>query len=202
MTCSARPPPPPMTRSATILLRAAIHAIGKAAQGRGIYEGPGISIKLSALHPRYSRAQRERVMAELLPRVLDLARLAHQYDIGLNIDAEEADRLELSLDLLEAMCFDEALAGWNGIGFVVQAYQKRAPFVIDYLIDLAQRSGHRLMVRLVKGAYWIPRSSARKSRAWKLSRIHAQESTPCVYLACARRLPGCAASDISSVRHP
>src|SRR5690606_29559381 len=106
----------------------AIHAIGKASHGRGIYEGPGISIKLSALHPRYSRAQRDRVMAELLPRMRDLAALARSYDIGLNIDAEEADRLDLSLDVLEALCFDAGLAGWNGIGFVVQAYQKRAPF--------------------------------------------------------------------------
>ena len=113
----------------------AIHAIGKAAAGRGIYEGPGISIKLSALHPRYSRAQRERVMAELLPRVKALTALARSYDIGLNIDAEEADRLEISLDLLEALCFAPELDGWNGIGFVIQAYQKRAPFVIDYVID-------------------------------------------------------------------
>ncbi|MCB8880207.1 trifunctional transcriptional regulator/proline dehydrogenase/L-glutamate gamma-semialdehyde dehydrogenase [Acidisoma cellulosilytica] len=133
---------------------AAIHAIGTAAAGRGIYEGPGISIKLSALHPRYSRAQRDRVMTELLPRLTALARLCRRYDIGLNIDAEEADRLELSLDLLEALCFDEALAGWQGIGFVVQAYQKRAPFVLDWIIDLGRRSGHRLMIRLVKGAYW------------------------------------------------
>ena len=132
----------------------AIHAIGKAAAGRGIYEGPGISIKLSALHPRYSRAQRERVMAELLPRVKALTALARSYDIGLNIDAEEADRLEISLDLLEALCFAPELDGWNGIGFVIQAYQKRAPFVIDYVIDLARRSRHRVMVRLVKGAYW------------------------------------------------
>src|SRR3546814_841575 len=132
----------------------AIHAIGKAAQGRGIYEGAGISIKLSALHPRYSRAQRDRVMAELLPRSTELAKLAGRYDIGLNIDAEEADRLDLSLDILEALCFDPELAGWNGIGFVIQAYQKRSPFVIDYVIYLAQRSGHRLMVRVVRGAYW------------------------------------------------
>ena len=82
-----------------------------------------------------------------------LALLARRYDIGLNIDAEEADRLELSLDLLEALCFDPDLAGWNGIGFVVQGYQA-LPFVIDYLIDLARRSRHRLMIRLVKGAYW------------------------------------------------
>ena len=84
----------------------AIHAIGKAAAGRGIYEGPGISIKLSALHPRYARAQYERVTEELRPRLLALATLARRYDIGLNIDAEEADRLEISLDLLEALCFD------------------------------------------------------------------------------------------------
>jgi RHH-type proline utilization regulon transcriptional repressor/proline dehydrogenase/delta 1-pyrroline-5-carboxylate dehydrogenase len=115
----------------------AIHAIGKASHGRGIYEGPGISIKLSALHPRYSRAQYERVMDELYPRLLSLTLLAKQYDIGLNIDAEEADRLELSLDLLERLCFEPSLAGWNGIGFVIQAYQKRCPYVIDYVIDLA-----------------------------------------------------------------
>src|SRR5476649_1934137 len=132
----------------------AIHAIGKAAGSRGIYEGPGISIKLSALHPRYSRSQQERTMTELLPRVKALALLARRYDIGLNVDAEEADRLEISLDLLEALSFDPELAGWNGIGFVLQAYQKRCHYVIDWVIDLARRSKHRLMIRLVKGAYW------------------------------------------------
>src|SRR6202012_5196566 len=123
----------------------AIHAIGKAAGGRGIYEGPGISIKLSALHARYSRAQQDRVISELLPRVLCLAVLARGYEIRLNIEAEEAPRREIALDLLEAVCFDPELAGWNGIGFVVQAYQKRCPFVIDYIIDLARRSRHRIM---------------------------------------------------------
>jgi RHH-type proline utilization regulon transcriptional repressor/proline dehydrogenase/delta 1-pyrroline-5-carboxylate dehydrogenase len=132
----------------------AIHAIGKAAAGRGLYDGPGISIKLSALHPRYSRSQAGRVMTELLPRVRALAMLAKSYNIGLNIDAEEADRLELSLDLLEDLSFDPALAEWNGLGFVVQAYGKRCPFVLDYIIDLAKRSHRRIMVRLVKGAYW------------------------------------------------
>ncbi|TMH18675.1 MAG: trifunctional transcriptional regulator/proline dehydrogenase/L-glutamate gamma-semialdehyde dehydrogenase, partial [Betaproteobacteria bacterium] len=97
----------------------AINAIGNASARRGIYEGSGISIKLSALHPRYSRAQRTRVLAELLPRVRALTMLARQHDIGINIDAEEADRLDLSLDLLEALCFDDSLEGWNGIGFVV-----------------------------------------------------------------------------------
>ncbi|WP_323011333.1 trifunctional transcriptional regulator/proline dehydrogenase/L-glutamate gamma-semialdehyde dehydrogenase [Castellaniella sp.] len=167
----------------------AIHAIGKASQGRGIYEGPGISIKLSALHPRYSRAQRDRVMAELLPRMIELSVLARQYDIGLNIDAEEADRLEPSLDLLEALCFDERLRGWNGIGFVIQAYQKRAPLVIDFVIDLARRSKHRLMVRLVKGAYWdseIKRAQVDGLEGYPVytRKVHTDVS----YLACARKL--------------
>ena len=167
----------------------AIHAIGKAAQRRGIYEGPGISIKLSALHPRYVRAQRQRVVDELLPRLLRLARLARDYDIGLNIDAEEADRLEMSLDLLESLCFDPALQGWNGIGFVVQAYQKRAPFVLDFLIDLAHRSQRRLMVRLVKGAYWdseIKRAQIDGLEGFPVftRKVHTDIS----YLACARKL--------------
>jgi RHH-type proline utilization regulon transcriptional repressor/proline dehydrogenase/delta 1-pyrroline-5-carboxylate dehydrogenase len=132
----------------------AIHAIGQVAAGRGVYAGPGISIKLSALHPRYARAQAERVMSELLPRVTALARLAKRYDIGLNIDAEESERLELSLDLLECLCLDPELANWNGMGFVVQAYGKRCLTVLDFIIDLARRADRRIMVRLVKGAYW------------------------------------------------
>lgn len=167
----------------------AIHAIGQAAQGRGIYEGPGISIKLSALHPRYSRAQRERVMHELYPRLLRLAELARQYDIGLNIDAEEADRLDISLDLLEQLCFAPTLTGWNGIGFVVQAYQRRAFFVLDWLIDLARRSKHRLMIRLVKGAYWdteIKRAQVDGLEDYPVftRKLHTDVS----YLACARKL--------------
>ncbi|AQS88442.1 bifunctional proline dehydrogenase/pyrroline-5-carboxylate dehydrogenase [Neoasaia chiangmaiensis NBRC 101099] len=167
----------------------AIHAIGRAAQGAGVYEGPGISIKLSALHPRYNRLQRDRVMAELLPHLAALARLARHYDIGFNIDAEEADRLELSLDLLEALCLDEALAGWQGIGFVVQSYQKRAPFVLDWVIDLARRTRHRIMVRLVKGAYWD--SEIKRAQVDGLAdfpvftrKVHTDIS----YLACARKL--------------
>ncbi|MGL4317299.1 MAG: trifunctional transcriptional regulator/proline dehydrogenase/L-glutamate gamma-semialdehyde dehydrogenase [Pseudomonas sp.] len=167
----------------------AIHAIGKASHGRGIYEGPGISIKLSALHPRYSRAQYERVMDELYPILLGLTKLAKQYDIGLNIDAEEADRLEISLDLLERLCFAPELAGWNGIGFVIQGYQKRCPYVIDYVIDLAKRSRHRLMIRLVKGAYW--------DSEIKLAQVNGLEGYPVYtrkpytdisYIACARKL--------------
>jgi RHH-type proline utilization regulon transcriptional repressor/proline dehydrogenase/delta 1-pyrroline-5-carboxylate dehydrogenase len=169
----------------------AIHAIGKAAAGRGIYQGPGISIKLSALHPRYSRAQRDRVMNELLPRVRALTRLARSYDIGLNIDAEEADRLEISLDLLEALCFDPELDGWNGIGFVIQAYQKRAPFVIDYVIDLARRSRHRLMIRLVKGAYWDSEIKRAQVDGLEGYPVYTRKVyTDVAYLACARKLLG------------
>ncbi len=167
----------------------AIHAIGRASAGRGIVDGPGISIKLSALHPRYARAQVARVMAELAPRVTRLALLARQYDIGLNIDAEEADRLELSLDLLEHLCFEPGLAGWHGIGFVIQAYQKRCPAVVDFLLDLARRSGHRLMVRLVKGAYWdseIKRAQVDGQDGYPVYTRKAY--TDVAYIACARKL--------------
>jgi RHH-type proline utilization regulon transcriptional repressor/proline dehydrogenase/delta 1-pyrroline-5-carboxylate dehydrogenase len=168
---------------------AAIHAIGRASAGRGVIGGPGISIKLSALHPRYSRAQRGRVMTELLPRVQGLARLAKSYDIGLNIDAEEADRLELSLDLLEALASDPALAGWNGLGFVIQAYGRRCPFVIDWIVDLASRAGRRIMVRLVKDAYWdseIKRAQVDGMADYPVftRKLHTDVS----YLACARKL--------------
>ena len=166
-----------------------IRAIGMASNGRGIFEGPGISVKLSALHTRYSRAQRDRVMAELLPRLTKLALLARQYDIAINIDAEESDRLELSLDLLESLCFDPRLKGWNGIGFVVQAYLKRCPFVVDYLIDLARRSGHRLMIRLVKGAYWdaeIKRAQLDGLDGYPV--FTRKVYSDVAYLACARKL--------------
>ena len=167
----------------------AIHSIGKASHGRGIYEGPGISIKLSALHPRYSRAQYERVMEELYPRLLSLTVLAKQYDIGLNIDAEEADRLELSLDLLERLCFEPQLTGWNGIGFVIQAYQKRCPYVIDYVIDLARRSRHRLMIRLVKGAYWDSEIKRAQVEGLEGYPVYTRKVyTDVSYVACARKL--------------
>ena len=167
----------------------AIHAIGKDAAGQGVYEGNGISVKLSAIHPRYSRAQHERVMSELLPRLKELFLLGKKYDIGINIDAEEANRLELSLDLMEALVSDPDLAGYKGIGFVVQAYQKRCPFVIDYLIDLARRNNQKLMIRLVKGAYWD--SEIKWAQVDGLDgyptytrKVHTDIS----YLACARKL--------------
>ncbi|WP_294393316.1 bifunctional proline dehydrogenase/L-glutamate gamma-semialdehyde dehydrogenase PutA [uncultured Sphingomonas sp.] len=167
----------------------AIHAIGKASAGRGIYAGPGISIKLSALHPRYARSQAERVMGELLPRVKALAALARSYQIGLNIDAEEADRLELSLDLLESLAHDRELAGWNGLGFVVQAYGKRCPFVIDWIIDLARRSGRQIMVRLVKGAYWDAEIKRAQVDGLPDFPVYTRKiHTDVAYIACARKL--------------
>ncbi|GGC10784.1 bifunctional protein PutA [Novosphingobium endophyticum] len=167
----------------------AIHAIGRAAAGKGVYEGPGISIKLSALHPRYSRAQADRVMDELLPRVKALALLSKRHDIGFNIDAEEADRLEISLDLFESLALDPDLAGWDGLGFVVQAYGKRCPFVIDWIIDLARRAGRRIMMRLVKGAYWdaeIKRAQVEGLVGFPV--YTRKDHTDVAYIACARKL--------------
>jgi RHH-type proline utilization regulon transcriptional repressor/proline dehydrogenase/delta 1-pyrroline-5-carboxylate dehydrogenase len=169
--------------------RAAITAIGAASAGRGVYRGPGISIKLSALHPRYTRGQIDRVMAELLPRVKALCVMARAADIGLNIDAEEADRLELSLDLLEALATDPDLAGWDGLGFVVQAYGKRCPLVIDWIIALARRCGRRIMVRLVKGAYWDAEIKRAQEAGLSDYPVYTRKGhTDLAYLACARRL--------------
>jgi RHH-type proline utilization regulon transcriptional repressor/proline dehydrogenase/delta 1-pyrroline-5-carboxylate dehydrogenase len=167
----------------------AIDAIGDAAAGAGPYAGPGISIKLSALHPRYSRLQRERVLGELLPTVTRLVLRARRCNIGVSIDAEEADRLDLSLDLFERLAADASLAGWDGLGFVVQAYQKRARAVIDWLIDLGHRERRRLMLRLVKGAYWdteIKRTQVDGLDDYPVftRKVHTDVS----YLACARAM--------------
>src|SRR5579883_589283 len=167
----------------------AIEAIGAANRGKGVYGGAGISVKLSALHPRYSYAQMDRVREELYPRLRRLAVLASKQDIGLNIDAEEADRLEPSLDLLEMLAAEKALGNWQGLGFVVQAYQKRAPFLIDYLIELAAQSRRRLMIRLVKGAYWdneIKRAQIDGLSGYPV--FTRKTYTDVSYLACAKRL--------------
>ncbi|HLT27615.1 MAG TPA: trifunctional transcriptional regulator/proline dehydrogenase/L-glutamate gamma-semialdehyde dehydrogenase [Zeimonas sp.] len=168
---------------------AAIDAIGEASDGRGVCAGPGVSIKLSALHPRYTRTQYARVVDELYPRLRALALRARAWDIGLNIDAEEAARLDLSLDLLERLCAEPGLARWDGVGFVVQAYQKRCLPVVDWLVELARRSGRRLMVRLVKGAYWdseIKRAQVDGLDGYPVFTRKAH--TDLAYLACARRL--------------
>ena len=131
----------------------AISAIAKAAISDDIQKNPGISVKLSALHPRYDMLHRKQVMEDLVPRILELALLAKSAGIGLNIDAEEAARLDLSLDVIEALLSEPELSAWDGFGVVVQAYGKRASLVIDWLYQLAQKLDRRIMVRLVKGAY-------------------------------------------------
>ncbi|HUD27984.1 MAG TPA: trifunctional transcriptional regulator/proline dehydrogenase/L-glutamate gamma-semialdehyde dehydrogenase [Novosphingobium sp.] len=167
----------------------AIHAIGKASGGKGVYSGPGISIKLSALYPRYVRAQESRVMGELLPAVKRLAVMARAYDIGFNIDAEEADRLELSLDLLESLALDPDLKGWDGLGFVIQAYGKRCPMVIDWIVDLARRAGRRMMVRLVKGAYWDAEIKRAQVDGLADFPVYTRKvHTDVAYVACAKKL--------------
>ncbi|CAL62279.1 Bifunctional protein putA: Proline dehydrogenase (Proline oxidase); Delta-1-pyrroline-5-carboxylate dehydrogenase (P5C dehydrogenase)] [Herminiimonas arsenicoxydans] len=167
----------------------AIHAIGKSGNGRGIRNGPGISVKLSALHPRYARSQRIRVMQEMLPRLKNLVLLAKQYDIGINIDAEESERLELSLDLMEALAFAPELEGFDGIGFVVQAYQKRCPYVIDYLIDLSHHSKRKFMVRLVKGAYWDTEIKRAQVDGLSDYPVYTRKAyTDLSYLVCAQKL--------------
>jgi len=132
----------------------AIDAIGRTAGNARLPDRPGISVKLSALHPRYEALSRELVLKELTPRVLELARQAKQHDLNFTVDAEEADRLELSLDVIGAVLADPSLAGWDGFGLAIQAYQKRAGAVIDWARDAAIALDRRLMVRLVKGAYW------------------------------------------------
>lgn len=130
----------------------AIHRLGREAKAQDIRSNPGISIKLSALHPRYEVAQTARVMAELVPATLELALAAKDSGMGLNIDAEEAGRLDLSLDVIQAVLSDPRLAGWDGFGVVVQAYGKRAAATLDWLYALAEKLDRKIMVRLVKGA--------------------------------------------------
>ncbi|WP_372017512.1 bifunctional proline dehydrogenase/L-glutamate gamma-semialdehyde dehydrogenase PutA [Pseudoxanthomonas sp. 10H] len=173
--------------------RDAIHAIGRSGNyvGADVFAAPSISIKLSALFPRYEHAKRERVLAELAPAVLELAQLAKSYGIGYTVDAEESDRLELSLDLIEATFSDPSLDGWEGYGLAVQAYQKRAPFVVDFLADLARRVGRRIPVRLVKGAYWdaeIKRAQVEGQAGYPV--FTRKQNTDVSYLACARRMFG------------
>lgn len=176
--------------------RDAIHAIGNSGPngsftGTDVFAAPSISIKLSALHPRYEHAKRARVMRELAPAILELAQLARSHGIGFTIDAEEADRLELSLDLIEATFSDPSLDGWEGYGLAVQAYQKRTPYVIDFLADLARRVGRRMPVRLVKGAYWdaeIKRAQIDGQPGYPV--FTRKPNTDVSYLANARRMFG------------
>src|ERR1700728_612694 len=168
---------------------AAIEAIGRAADDRPLPDRPGISVKLSALHPRFEALSRRRVMSELVPRLLDLARRAKAFDLNFTVDAEEADRLELSLDVIAATLGDVSLAGWDGFGLAVQAYQKRAAAVIDHVDELAGGLNRRLMLRLVKGAYWDTEIKRAQERGLDDYPVFTRKAmTDLNYIACARQL--------------
>src|SRR4051812_47125623 len=168
---------------------AAIAAIGRAAGNEPLPERPGISVKLSALHPRYEAVSRDRVLAELVPRVVALARQARDHDLNFTIDAEEADRLELSLDVIAAALPDQSLAGWDGFGLAIQAYQKRGLAAIDWLAATADRLDRRLMVRLVKGAYWDTEVKRAQERGLDDYPVFTRKAmTDLNYMACAERL--------------
>ena len=167
----------------------AIAALGTRAQGKSLLAAPGISIKLSALHPRYEPAQHARVMRELLPVVQTLAEAACVQGIGFTIDAEEAERLELSLELFAALASAPSLAGWEGLGLAVQAYQKRALSVVQWLEQLGARCGRRIFVRLVKGAYWDSEIKRTQERGLVDYPVFTRKAaTDVSYLACAREL--------------
>jgi RHH-type proline utilization regulon transcriptional repressor/proline dehydrogenase/delta 1-pyrroline-5-carboxylate dehydrogenase len=167
----------------------AIAAIGAAAGATGLPQRPGISVKLSALHPRYEAVSRARVVTELTPRVIELARAAKAHDLNLTIDAEEADRLELSLDIIGRTLSDPGLAGWDGFGLAVQAYQKRAPAVIDWVAGAAEALGRRVMVRLVKGAYWDTEVKRAQERGLADYPVFSRKAmTDLCYMACAHKL--------------
>ncbi|WP_281685817.1 bifunctional proline dehydrogenase/L-glutamate gamma-semialdehyde dehydrogenase PutA [Thalassobaculum salexigens] len=169
----------------------AITAIAPACKSKDIRENPGISVKLSALHPRYEVPQKQRVMSQLTARCRSLALLAKSANMGFNIDAEEADRLDLSLDVIEAVLSDEALEGWDGFGVVVQAFGPRAHFMLRWLYELAERLDRRIMVRLVKGAYWDTEIKRAQTLGLDGYPVFTQKAnTDVSYIACARLLLG------------
>lgn len=168
---------------------AAIERIGQSAGPGKLPARPGISVKLSALHPRYEATNGEAVMRELVPRLIDLARMAKGYDLNFTVDAEEADRLELSLDVFAAVLADPSLAGWDGFGLAIQAYQKRALAVVEWIGQLAESLDRRLMVRLVKGAYWDTEMKRAQERGLADYPLFSRKAaTDLSYLACAKRL--------------
>lgn len=171
----------------------AIEAIGafmaKHGKSQQLPNRMGISVKLSALHPRYLATHRDRVMRELVPDLLKLAQMAKAHQLNFTVDAEEADRLELSLDVIAAVFADPSLAGWDGFGLAIQAYQKRAPQVIDYIDSLCQQYGRRMMVRLVKGAYWDTEVKRAQERGLDDYPVWTRKpATDLSYLHCAAKL--------------
>jgi RHH-type transcriptional regulator, proline utilization regulon repressor / proline dehydrogenase / delta 1-pyrroline-5-carboxylate dehydrogenase len=168
---------------------AAITAIGAHAGNVALPGRPGISVKLSALHPRYEAISRDRVRSELTPRLIELARLAKDHDLQFTVDAEEADRLELSLEVIGAALNDPSLAGWDGFGLAVQTYQKRALTVIDWIEDVAAEKNRRLTVRLVKGAYWDTEIKRAQERGLPDYPVFTRKAmTDLCYMACVKKL--------------
>jgi RHH-type transcriptional regulator, proline utilization regulon repressor / proline dehydrogenase / delta 1-pyrroline-5-carboxylate dehydrogenase len=169
----------------------AITSASMACADDDIRNNPGISVKLSALHPRYEPFQRARVMTELVERTLSLAHLAQSAGMGFNIDAEEARRLDLSLEMFEAVLSSPALSGWEGLGIAVQAYSPRALHVLDWLHALCDRLDRKIMVRLVKGAYWDTEIKLAQTQGLSGFPVFIRKSaTDVSYLACARKLLG------------
>ena len=169
--------------------RSAIEAIGSRDRPDSIFEAASISVKLSALHPRFELGQRERVLRELTPRLLELAQLAMANHMALTVDTEEADRLMLTLDVFAAVLLDPSLKGWNGFGLALQTYQKRAPAVIDWLADLSRRSGQRIPVRLVKGAYWDTEIKHAQVEGFAAYPVFTRKAnTDLSYIACAKKV--------------
>ena len=167
----------------------AIEAIGRSADGRPLPDRPGISVKLSALHPRFEAVSGSRVMTELVPRLIDLAQRAMAHNLNFTVDAEEADRLELSLDVIAAAFADRSLAGWDGFGLAIQAYQKRAGEVIDHVDSLARSLNRKMMVRLVKGAYWDTEIKRAQERGLDGYPVFTRKAmTDLNYVACAQKL--------------
>ncbi len=169
--------------------RAGIRAIGARKTPGDIFSAPSISVKLSALHPRFEFAQKDRVMRELVPGLLELAQLAMSNRMALTVDTEEADRLMLTLDVFAAVIGDPSLAGWNGLGLALQTYQKRAPAVIDLLADLSARSGQRIPIRLVKGAYWDAEIKYAQVEGFAGYPVFTRKAnTDVSYIACAKQV--------------
>jgi len=171
--------------------RHSLTTLSKYARDRDVRNNPGISVKLSALHPRYEVGQYDRVINELVPKLTDLALLAKSANMGLNVDAEEADRLDLSLDIIQLVLEDERMQGWDGFGVVVQAYGKRAASVLDWLYELAESLDRQIMVRLVKGAYWDTEIKRAQVEGLDDFPVYTRKSaTDVSYICCAKKLLG------------
>ena len=167
---------------------AAIDALSAQPEG-SVHARSSISVKLSALEPRYTLLQSARVSERLVPRIVDLARRAAKAGIGLTIDAEEADRLDLSLDIIDAIARDPQTRAWNGLGLAIQAYGRRAPFVIDWIAELARESGRGMTIRLVKGAYWDSEIKRAQERGLASFPVYTSKAaTDASYLVCAQHL--------------